>query len=601
MNILGINFSHDPSACLIIDGALVCFIEEEKLSRIKSELVFPVLSLQYIFERHHILPEAIDLVAFGGHVYDSKTKLELKCRITKRKIYRRFDYFLRLLSLIGLRKPDTSEANKPAFEKMLRSTFGLVRAQFVYYPHHLAHAASAHFTAPFTSDLSITCDGRGETDAFNFYLPDAQGNLQLVRQNGHESSIGQLYSAVTILLGFKAIRHEGKIMGLAASGKKTDLSAVLKQLFYAENGVLRRKPDDQAIKQDIQVSLYQRFKYETALAPDGQSYTYRSMWLLSWLKEHTTGYTPADIAFAVQDVTEQVVLAEMQDFITQNKVKTPIQLSLSGGVFANVRLNQKIKALDSVGNIFVQPAMNDAGLALGAAILADRAFRKPDAVYRLPHNYFGADFSREIEIALEQAVPYFKVKKMENAPAKIAQMLLENKIIGFYHGSMEFGLRALGHRSIIANTFRKEINAELNKRLNRTEFMPFAPSMLDTFAEVYLENYDPNCVAADYMTITYQVKPEYQSLLQAVVHVDGSCRPHVVRRAVNPYYYDVLAAYAKLSGCGAVVNTSFNAHEEPIIATPAQALKALRDGRVDVLILGNYLVYSKNPEGIICL
>jgi carbamoyltransferase len=594
MNILGINFSHDPAVCLIVDGTVVSFVEEEKLSRIKSELVFPSLALRHVLQQQGLSPEQIDMVAFGGHVFDSKTRLEMRYRLTKRAIYRRLDYVPRLLSLVGLQRADISSANQGAFERMIQSAFGLTRSAFVYYPHHLAHAASAHFTTPFEANLSVTCDGRGEADCFNFYVPDARGNLQLARRNGHEASIGQLYSVVTKLLGFTPVRHEGKIMGLAASGKETDLCSLIGGLFFRDNGILKRHPDDAALDRDQHLSFYQRYRALTSLDTDGQSYTLRSMWLLDWLQGRTAGYSPADIAYAIQDVTERVVLEEISHFLSGHESTEPLRLGLSGGVFANVRLNQKIRERPDVENVFVQPAMNDAGLALGAAILADREFRQPDAVHRLRHNYYGAGFSDDIPLLLHNADSVFTSHVMDDPPEEVARLLVENQIVGFYHGNMEFGPRALGHRSIITSTFRKEINAELNGRLNRTEFMPFAPSVLDTYASVYLENYDATCPAADYMTTTYHVSPAYRSLLQAVVHVDGTCRPHVVRRAVNPYYYDVLMAFSRASGCGAVVNTSFNAHEEPIIATPQQAMKALRDGRIDVLILENYCVRRRS-------
>ena len=155
---------------------------------------------------------------------------------------------------------------------------------------------------------------------------------------------------------------------------------------------------------------------------------------------------------------------------------------------------------------------------------------------------------------------------------------------------MEWGPRALGRRSIILNTFDRTVNDTINKRLNRTEFMPFAPSVIDNAAPRYFPRYNPECPAADYMTITYDVAPEYHKLLQAVVHVDGTARPQIVRRDTNPYYYDILDEFQRQTGCGAIVNTSFNVHEEPIVSTPQSAYKALKEKRIDVLVLEDYLI-----------
>lgn len=591
MIILGITFGHDPAACLIIDQQLVCLIEEEKLSRKKSELVFPLQAVQYILEKYQIPAHTVDVVAFGGHVYDAETRLEMKARITKNPRYRRLDYLRRLGTWSGLLPIDISPQNRSYFEQLLRSVIGLKNARFLYYPHHLAHAASAYYTAPFDAHVSITCDGRGENDAFNFYLPNTDHELALSRTIGHRASVGQVYGVVTQYLGYKPNRHEGKIMGLAAFGQATPLVEKFLGLFVREGQQLQRQPLAEDVSDASSLGWRQKFQYFTALAPVERDYSFRSQWLLQWLHREADGFAPADVAFAIQKMTEEVVVREIQSFIsTQWPSPQPVRLTLSGGVFANVRMNQKILELPEVENIFIQPAMNDAGLSLGAAILANRAHSPQKADYRFRHCYFGADFSQETAglITELQSNAAFQVRSV--SPADIAQLLAEDRIIGFYHGRMEAGPRALGHRSIIANTFRREINQELNARLNRTEFMPFAPSMLDEVSQEYLENYQSDEPAGDYMTITYAVKKQYHELLQAVVHADGTCRPHIVRHETNPYYHAILAAFYQKTGCGAIINTSFNAHEEPIVATPQQALKALMEKRIDALLLENYCI-----------
>jgi carbamoyltransferase len=255
-----------------------------------------------------------------------------------------------------------------------------------------------------------------------------------------------------------------------------------------------------------------------------------------------------------------------------------------------------IYELSAVSNVFVQPAMGDSGLAIGAAILADiekNGLSKLDN-YKFTDTYIGPDYTNEIEDFLHSIRNECEIELMDNAPMKIAEMLRDNYVIGFWQGSMEWGPRALGKRSMILNTFDRTVNDSVNKRLSRTEFMPFAPSIIDYMMKTYIPNYNETCPAADYMTITYDVKKEFHELLQAVVHVDGTARPQSVSKKTNPYYYDIIDQFYKLTGCGAIVNTSFNAHEEPIVSTPQSAYKALKEDRIDVLVLDQYLIkYNK--------
>jgi carbamoyltransferase len=592
MTILGINCGHDASICLIQNGVVICAIEEEKISRQKSEIGFPLKALQYIIKKHDLKSQTIDVIAIPDVPYYFKSRLELQYRFTKKKVFRRLEQLRRFATYFHLLPNISLENNRFYFENLVRKQIGSPETKIIYYNHHLAHAASAYYTAPFKADLCITCDGRGEEAAFNFYLPNKNNDdLVLTRMNGHETSVGQVYSAVTTFLGFKANRHEGKIMGLAATGKPTALVEDFNALFFYKNAQLHRLPNKDKF---VALSLRNKISFKTAIIGMGRDYALNTAWLNNWLTEKTKGFDPADIAYALQKMTEDVVLAEIQSFLCQYKTVLPsiVKIALAGGVFANVRLNQLLFELPEVENIFIQPAMSDAGLSLGAAILAERSY-SPNFKYAFNDSYIGAAFFDDIPHFINQIASEFIVQHLADAPSVIADLLAKDTIVGFYNGQMEWGPRALGNRSIIANPFRKEINNELNRRLNRTEFMPFAPSVLDSVADEYLENYDPHCPASDYMTMTYALKKKYHTPLQAIVHVDGTCRPHIVHEAINPYYHAVLQAFYEKTGYGAIVNTSFNVHEEPIVATPYQALRALKDKRIDVLIVENYLISLK--------
>ena len=600
MNVLGINYGHDSSACLIQNGELMAAVEEEKLSRKKSELGYPEKAIQYLFEKFGLTEADIDVIAFGGFSYNLYSPHDIKHRFFRKKIDRYMDLADRIGAFFYILKQNVGEQNKAFFMEQVRQK-GFKKAQILFYKHHLAHAASAYYHAPFKADLVVTCDGHGDGEAFNFYLPDSHDNLFLIVENDYTTSIGQLYSCVTRFFGFKPNRHEGKIMGLAAFGKATDLVQKMNALFFYENNALKRFPNQpfeekyQLANKEGLISLRKKMSFK-GLNATGADYALNSILLTDWLKNNTEKYSREDVTFALQKNTEGVVLKEIQRVLQANFKEKHVKLALAGGVFANVRLNQLLKELPNVANIFIQPAMSDAGLSLGAAVLGERETSKRNAFFSMSDTYLGVDFSNEIPTFIENLEtkhPHLTVLKSENPVEIIAQFLMEDKIVGFYAGRMEWGPRALGRRSIIANPFRKEVNAELNRRLNRTEFMPFAPSVLDYKAAEYLINFDENCPASDYMTLTYDVKSTYHKQLQAVVHVDGTCRPHIVKKENNAYYYAVLEAFYQKSGCGAIVNTSFNTHEEPIVATPQNALNALLEKRIDILVLENYIILDK--------
>ena len=600
MNVLGINYGHDSSACLIQNGELMAAVEEEKLSRKKSELGYPEKAIQYLFEKFGLAEADIDVIAFGGFSYNLYSPHDIKHRFFRKKIDRYMDLAYRIGVFFHILKQNVGEQNKAFFMEQVRQK-GFKKAQILFYKHHLAHAASAYYQAPFKADLVVTCDGHGDGEAFNFYLPDSHDNLFLIVENDYTTSIGQLYSCVTGFFGFKPNRHEGKIMGLAAFGKATDLVQKMNTLFFYENNALKRFPN-QPFKEKCQlankeglISLRKKMSFK-GLNATGVDYALNSILLTDWLKNNTEKYSREDVTFALQKNTEGVVLKEIQRVLQANFKEKHVKLALAGGVFANVRLNQLLRELPNVDNIFIQPAMSDAGLSLGAAVLGERETSKKNAFYPMKDTYLGVDFSNEIPIFIElinKKYPHLAVLKPENPPDLIAQFLITDKIVGFYTGRMEWGPRALGRRSIIANPFRKEVNIELNRRLNRTEFMPFAPSILDYKAAEYLIDFDEDCPASDYMTLTYDVETTYHEQLQAVVHVDGTCRPHIVKKENNAYYYAILEAFYVRSGCGVLVNTSFNTHEEPIVATPQNALNALLEKRIDILVLENYVIVEK--------
>jgi len=598
MNILGINFGHDASVVYLQNGILKFAIEEEKISRVKQDFGWPRQALKRLFFEHDLLPTDIDHIAFGGMIYNTLGEKELKYRFSKRSSDKNREIIDRILAYYQIASVKISDKNKAVIENCVRQE-GFSKAKIHFFNHHLCHAASAYYTAPFESDLIITADGVGDGESFNFYKKDRRG-LVPVAINGYENSVGQFYSSITKLLRFRPNRHEGKITGLAGFGKLTRLVDDFGALFWYENGRLKRYPcgikqqELDRFKPFKKLSLKDKINKKTSEDATSLAYAENALLLEHKLTELTNGYSREDIAYACQIITEKVVLEETRRVIQSSQVKKDkIKIACAGGVFANVRINQKILEMPEVENLFIQPAMGDAGLALGAAILVDNELSKNsvDNKYSFANSYYGASYSEaEVNEFLETIKSEASIIKMQEPAKEIARILKDNKVIGFWHGKMEWGPRALGSRSMILNTFDRTVNDSVNKRLNRTEFMPFAPSIIDHMIKTYIPAYDFNCPAGEYMTITYDVAPQFHNELQAVVHVDGTARPQLVDKVSNPYYYEIIDAFYKLTGCGAIVNTSFNAHEEPIVSGPAVAYGALKDNRIDILVLDDYRI-----------
>ena len=540
----------------------------------------------------------------SGGFYNVIGANEIRYRFTKNNRYRNREILNRITAYFNITNKRISENNIAVFQGELRK-LGFINAKVLFEGHHLCHAASAYYCSPYPSDLIITCDGKGGEDSFVFYEPDEQDGLKVLHRIDYKASIGQFYSCITQLLGFRPTRHEGKITGLAAYGKPGPLLEKFSERFY-EGENLRRFPHGQVeemiqeYKTEKSISLKERINLRTSESDIGYRYGLNAKIVLAWLRDITTGYRMEDIAYAAQYVTEQVIVSECNRIYEKHFSGRQLGVALAGGVFANVRVNQRIYELPWVNKIFVQPAMGDSGISMGAAILTDIRESRRDPLtrqYAFRHTYWGPNYDGDVDTFIESINRrIFDCERMGNPAKQVARIIADNGIVGFWHGAMEWGPRALGQRSIILNTFNRDVNKTLNDRLHRTEFMPFAPSVVDYKAKEYFPGYDPDVPAADYMTITYDVKEQHRDRLQAVTHVDGTARPQVVRRNTNPYFYDIISEFEKLTGCGAIVNTSFNAHEEPIVSTPAVALRALETRCVDQLVLNEYLISLKTGK-----
>ena len=415
--------------------------------------------------------------------------------------------------------------------------------------HHISHAANAFFTSGFGEALVVTLDGYGSGLAGSINVGRG-GCIKRIHGLEYPHSLGTFYESVTSALGFKPSRHEGKIVGLAAYGDPEVLGDVLRRRFVHENGGFR-------------------------IVETNNVYFAR---LLS------TQFAKIDVAAAYQRVLEEVAVAYVSQYVRSTGLRS---LVLSGGVVANVKLNQRLREIDGVDRIFIHPHMGDGGCGTGAALME---FAGPEmAERRLDHVYLGPSYSNAaIAEALQRAqLPFVEPNPIEPI---VAALLAAGRVVARFDGRMEYGPRALGHRSILYHAKEPEVNQWLNQRLGRTEFMPFAPATLHDHRHACYRNIDGAEYAAEFMTVTFDCTDQMKRDCPAAVHVDGTARPQLVTERSSPSFHRILSEYHKRTGVPSIINTSFNMHEEPIVCTPDDAIRAFLQGNLDYLAIGDFLV-----------
>jgi carbamoyltransferase len=608
--VFGIHMGHDASISILENGKPIFCLSEERLVREKMYYGFPSRSLDYALTSLNIEPENVSLLSLdteelceliGPEEMSRRFKTGISRNIATQAIKSKkvLSYFF------GVKQAKTRVERKAEAQNILLkelSSYGFKLESIKVYDHHLSHAASAFWPSPFKQALFATCDGRG--DKLSGLLGVATGSqLNVKHQINEISSVGQFYAAVTFCLGFKPNRHEGKITGLAAHGDVNCLGPrFMENIYWNPNGSYEiRLPEKYRLTSENDLNQYLKkaplsFKDRIVLHSETGLNTlmYSTNWysLLSYLEDICRGESRENVAAGVQYFAEEVCT----QFISRNLPEHPIPVVLAGGVYSNVRINQKVREISGVSNVYIQPAMGDDGLSLGAALLgyaetdldAKHALQLSERPTQVNNIYLGPDYSNEIERSCEIE----KVNPMHilNIEKKIAEWIHAGKIVAYYRGKMEFGPRALGHRSILASATDKNINTDLNHRLHRTEFMPFAPSILAEHAHEYLLDYKPEHVASEYMTITYNIASKFKDQIPAVVHVDGTARPQVVHSQNEPHYHRIIHEYYKLSGIPLIINTSYNIHEEPIVCTPQDAIRTYKAGSVDILVMENFAV-----------
>ncbi len=390
-----------------------------------------------------------------------------------------------------------------------------------------------------------------------------------------------MYAWATRLLGYKVGRHEGKLTGLASYGDTSHVKQLGGQL-------LQYTTDSKSfLNPYLHDGNYISFtdKLRCLLNNEAVYPSYEAFRRLVG-KYYGKNFRPEDIAAIAQIELERAVTAWVSDLVNKTGLT---HVALAGGIFANVKLNQQIEAIPETKKVWIFPDMGDGGLSVGAAYLQLNS-QKTISSRPLENVYLGPKFNGDQILAACKDANLHVTKQAENLAQETAKLLADGVIVGWFQGRMEFGPRALGHRSILLHPGRREMNQVINKRLNRTEFMPFAPSVLEEYKNDLFSGGGKSEHASQFMTITYDVNPEWIDRLAAVVHIDNTARPQVVYKGKETLYWSVIDEFRKLTGLPAIVNTSFNMHEEPIVCTPEDAIRSYLHGAVDVLVLGDYIV-----------
>lgn len=553
---LGINYSqmHDSSACIVGDGELLFAVAEERISRAKHDARFPQNAIRACLEFARTRAEQLDEVCFGWPTIGPLYRHDLKC-------YAAGQIPLTYLNGLNSTLYFLSMWHQESGAKKFAQLFGPTRAKMRFVDHHLAHAISAYAYSGFDEASVAVMDGRGAWEATSLWH-GRNGRLEHLLTIPFPDSIGFFYSGFTEFLGFTPNSDEWKVMGLAPYGQPgVDLSAFI----------------------NVNAAPYRI--HSRQLAANGASAHARMAALLGppRVAESEIDDRHKNIAYAVQDACETAMMNVVKLAIDKTGCR---KVCLAGGVALNSKANGKIAASGIVDQIFVQPAASDDGVALGAALVPylDSGGKLPNRAMR--HGYWGPSFD---DNAIEAALRTYKLRcaKLADPAGAAVELLSQGKILGWFQGRMEFGPRALGSRSILADPRDPEMNAKVNNAVKFREWWrPFAPSLKKEAADEYLES----ATDSPFMILTAQVRPEKRSVIPAVTHVDGSARPQTVEKEINPIYWRLIDEFGRRTGVPVVMNTSFNLRGEAIVHTPTDAIRTFFSSGMDALVIGSFLV-----------
>ena len=559
MKILGINYLSESSVSLLENGKIIYSLSEERINRVKNWWGNPFKSINYMLKDLSLKIEEIDVITTHGLIGSVEKVPVIKFFRQKEKeiLSSKLSSKQKSTQIKNLDKRFLHEKNVAKRTKKYLKSLKKKFKDIEIYDHHESHAASAYYYSGWQNCYVLTIDGWGDQSSSKFYKAN-KGALKEITSSYTLNSLGYFYGSITKLLGFKPHQHEGKILGLAAYGNQNKAYKEISKMISFDK-------INNCFKGNYEKGIYiASFENEN-------------------LKYLLKKYSKKDIAAATQKRLEVVVL----DFLKFN-ISKKSKIALAGGVFANVKLNQKISELKNIEKIFVFPNMGDGGLSVGTAALSYFK-RKKYTPHKVKSMYLGPEFSNKI-ILKEIKKNKLELLDLKDPTKFIANEISKGKVVGLFQGRMEFGPRALGNRSIIVQAKDKSVNDWLNKKLKRTEFMPFAPITLKKDKNKYYHDINNKDICLNFMTTTVKCKKLAIKKFPAAIHIDNTARPQLIDKNNNPLLYKLISNFNKITNCSTLINTSFNMHEEPIICTPGDAIRAFKLGNLDYLYIGKYIL-----------
>lgn len=559
MNILGIGgYSHDSAAALLVDGRIVAAVSEERISRIKHQGGVPKLAVQYCLDEAGLSLTDIDHIG----VY-----MQPGLRLRKRLPYR-------------LPQITTHPFYASAFFgyellhnlQYWRGMKSLARGKCQLHgmEHHPAHAASSFLLSPFDRAALLTIDYVGEWDCT--WMGVGEGaTIRPLRAMHYPDSLGVFYSAITEYLGFQRASDEYKVMGLAAYGEPEYLEPMRALLSPEPDGGYRFD------------HRYTQWPWAPGSRAGYFSALFRQRFGPPRRQGEPVEARHQNIAASAQRLLEEIVLHMARWLHAETGQQ---DLCLAGGVALNCAMNGRLLREGPFQRIFIQPAAGDDGIALGAALQLHHRFGDTARLPELSNAYFGPGYDDYVIAAAVEASGV-AAQRCPNIEARTAELLSEGKIVGWFQGRMEFGPRALGARSILADPTRRDMQDILNLRVkHREEFRPFAPAVTEEDAPRFFAG----CTSSPFMLFVHEVLPDARDILPAITHVDGTARVQTVRRADHHRFYTLLREFEKRKGVPVLINTSFNVMGEPIVNTPADAIRCFQGTGIDALAMGDWLL-----------
>ena len=593
MHVLGIScFYHDAAAAILRDGVLIAAAEEERFSRKKHDSGYPVHAVQFCLEAAGISPEELDYVVFYEKPLPKFERVLTSMLATWPR------------SLVAFREAMIVWLTEKLWVKdKIRGQLGIPREKILFVEHHLSHAASAFFCSPYDESAVLTLDGVGEWTTATLGVGKAAwdgtgtSSIELFQEARFPHSLGLFYSAFTAWLGFEVNDGEYKVMGMAPYGRPEHVDRVRKVIDFGSDGSFWLDMDYFSFHHSVEHTFSRKFEelFGEARRPEADFFT-RETGVPTEATDAAVAANQyyADVAASVQATTEQAIVNIARYLHERTGSK---RLCMAGGVAYNSVANGRILRETPFEELYIQPAAGDSGGAVGAALYAYHVLLGKPRAFVMEHAYWGRAYGPdEIKSAVEsRGVPYEVVEDEDRLVDIVADELARGRVIGWHQGRFEWGPRALGNRSIIADPRRVEMKDIVNTKIKfREPFRPFAPSILAERAESYFDLRDGRDVwprdPAKFMLVVLPVADDKRAAIPAVTHAGGTGRLQTVTRDGNPRYYKLIERFGQATGVPVILNTSFNLRGEPIVTTPDNALNTFYRSGIDTLVIGDTLV-----------